>query len=329
MKPVLGHDAQFAAMRATIDGDRMHHAWLLHGRQGIGKAGFAAAVAARLLAEASAAPPAGSAFDLSDDHPTAHLIAAGSHPDLVVLRRLENEKTGNLARNITVDQARMLKHVFAGTPSQGDRRVVIVDSIDDMERGAANALLKVLEEPPASTTFLLVSHTPGRLLPTIRSRCRALAFGRLGDDVMADILAAEAPQLDGVSQSVVIAAADGIPATALAVVEADLPGLDAALREIATTGDPHNVVRLELAGQLSGKAALPRYDAFLKRVPAFIAREARARNGGALATAIGQWEAARALADVAVGASLPAESVVFELAGKVAALAPQEAHAKG
>lgn len=319
MTPILGHNAQFAAMRAAIDSGRMHHAWLLHGPQGVGKAGFATRVAARLLAEASAHPPQDSAFALSDDDPTAHLIAAGSHPDFVVLHRLVNDK-GNLARNITVDQVRGLKHVFAGTPSQGDRRVVIVDAIDDMERGAANALLKSLEEPPASTIFLLVSHAPGRLLPTIRSRCRSLAFSRLDDAAMKAVLADLAPQLDEMSRAVVVTAANGAPGAAMAVVDADIAGLDAAFRELASTGDPHNVVRLDLAGKLAVKAALPRYEAFLQRAPAFIAREARQRSGSALADAIVQWESARQLADIAIAQSLPAESVVFELAGRVAAL---------
>lgn len=325
---ILGHDAQRAALRAAIDGGRMHHAWLLHGPRGVGKAMLAGQVAARLLAEASATPPAGDALTLADDHPTARLIAAGSHPDLAVLQRLENEKTGLLARNVTVEQVRRLKALFAGTPSQGDRRVVIVDAIDDMERGAANALLKSLEEPPASTIFLLVSHAPGRLLPTIRSRCRSLAFGRLDDDVMARLLDVHAPELDAMTRAVVIALADGAPAAALAVIATDVPGLDAALREIATTGDPKSALRLDLAGKLALKAASPRYEAFLLRAPSFIAAQARKREGASLAQAIAGWEAVRVIADVAVAQSLPPESVVFEIASHVAALAPPERRAK-
>ena len=106
-------------MRAAIDSGRLHHAWLLHGPKGLGKAEFAGQVAARLLAEASSTPPGDVtlALALDPEHPTARLISAGSHPDLVVLRRLENEKTGAVARNITVGQTRTLKAVFAGTPS--------------------------------------------------------------------------------------------------------------------------------------------------------------------------------------------------------------------
>jgi DNA polymerase III subunit delta' len=325
---ILGHDAQFDAMRAAIDSGRMHHAWLLYGPKGVGKGSFAHIVAKRLLAEASAMPPPDTGFALGEGHATARLIAAGSHPDLVTLARLENEKTGNLARNITVDQVRTLKGVFSGTPSQGDRRVVVVDAIDDMERGAANALLKSLEEPPASTTFLLVSHAPGRLLPTIRSRCRSLAFARLGDDVMTAVLAEHASHLDDMTRAVVIAVAGGAPGSALSVIEADVPGIDAALREIATTGDPYNVLRLDLSGKLALKAALPRYEAFLRRAPAYIAAQARTRTGPELAIAIDAWEKARQLADVAIPQSLPQESVVFEIAGRVAALAHGDARAK-
>ncbi len=339
MTEILGHAAQFLAMRAAIDSDRLHHAWLLHGPQGIGKAGFAQLVAARLLAEASAvAPPSqglGSSaheadgFAVPPHHPTARLIAANSHPDLFTLRRLHNDKTDKFARSITVDQVRALKPVFAGTPSQGNRRVVIVDSIDDLERGGANALLKSLEEPPASTIFLLVSHAPGKLLPTIRSRCRALAFLRLNDDVMKDILERESPVLDGMTRAVILASAGGAPGTALSMIAEDIAGLDATFRELATTGDPQNVIRLDVSTKLSLKAAQPRYEAFLRRAPAFIARQARQRDGTSLANAIIQWEAVRALSEVAIAQSLPPESVVFEIAGRVAALAPRDADAKG
>ncbi len=325
---IFGHDAQAAELRAGIDGGRMHHAWLFHGLAGIGKASFAMQVAARLLAEASATPPAGDGLDLSPDHPTARLIAAGSHPDFVHLHRLDNEKTGNTARSITVDQVRTLRGQFAGTPSQGPRRVVLVDAIDDLERGGANALLKSLEEPPASTIFLLVSHAPGRLLPTIRSRCRALAFGRLDDDAMTSFLLRHAPELDTITRAIVIALADGSPGAALAVIAADVPGIDAILREIATGGDRDTSLRLDLAAKLAGKAALPRYEAFLRRAPAFIAARARGAEGERLAQAVEHWEAARGLADVAIAASLPAESVVFDIASRVAALAPEPARAK-
>ena len=330
-------------MRAAIDGGRLHHGWLLHGPRGVGKASFAKAVAAKLLADALSDQLASPDFVLDFDHPTAKLIAARSHPDYQLVERevwlpskdpprimpYADRKAEPRARSIRIQQIRWLNPILSMAPSLADRRVVIIDAADDLEPPAANALLKMLEEPPASTIFLLVSHSPGRLLPTIRSRCRSLAFGRLDDDVMAEVLRRHAPELDDVTRAVVMAAANGSPGAALSVVEADVTGLDASLREIAVSGDPYNVLRLELASKLAVKSALPRYEAFLQRAPGFIAAQARNRTGPELADAIAAWEGARQLADVAIVQSLPPESVVFELAGRVAMLARPDLHAKG
>jgi DNA polymerase III subunit delta' len=306
-----GLDLQIAAFRAAMAGERMHHAWLLAGPRGVGKGSFAD-FAARLL--------------LGADDPAsqgASLIEAGSHPDFRRLERLPNEKTGNLARNITVDQVRLLRALFSTGTSISDRRVVIIDSIDDMERGAANALLKSLEEPPASTIFLLVSHQPGRLLPTIRSRCRTLMFAPLSDAAMTSVLADQLPDLDPAKRAQLIMAANGSPATAMAYADLDIAAVDAALDELAQTGDPTNAVRSKLAQSLSLKAALPRYEAFLGRAPAFIADQARRSDGARLDAALTAWSKARALSQIAIPQSLVAETVVFEMAGHVASLAPQ------
>ena len=216
---LYGLEPQIAAFRAAMAGERMHHAWLLAGPRGVGKGSFADH-AARLLLDASEPASQG-----------ASLIEAGSHPDFRLLERLPNEKTGNLARNITVDQVRLLRALFATGTAISDRRVVIIDSIDDMERGAANALLKSLEEPPASTIFLLVSHQPGRLLPTIRSRCRTLMFAPLSDAAMTSVLADQLPDLDPAKRAQLIMAANGSPATAMAYADLDIAAVDAALDE--------------------------------------------------------------------------------------------------
>jgi DNA polymerase III subunit delta' len=311
-----GLDTQIAAFRSAMAGERMHHAWLLAGPRGVGKGSFAD-FAARLLLNASDPESQG-----------ASLIEAGSHPDFRRLERLPNEKTGNLARNITVDQVRHLRALFATGTSITDRRVIIIDSIDDMERGAANALLKSLEEPPASTIFLLVSHQPGRLLPTIRSRCRTLMFGPLDDAAMTSVLDEQLSELDSAKRAQLIASAGGSPAAALAYAELDIMTLDAALVALAQTGDPANAVRSKLAQSLSLKAALPRYEAFLDRAPAFIADHARQSEGAMLDVALTAWSKARALAQMAIPQSLVAETVVFEMAGHVASLAPSRGAAK-
>jgi DNA polymerase III subunit delta' len=311
-----GLDSQIASFRTAMSGERMHHAWLLAGPRGVGKGSFAD-FGARLLLNAEDA-----------NSQSAKLIDAGSHPDFRRLERLPNEKTGNLARNITVDQVRHLRALFATGTAISDRRVVIVDSIDDMERGAANALLKSLEEPPASTIFLLVSHQPGRLLPTVRSRCRTLMFGALDFAAMTSVLTAQLPDLDPLKHAQLIASSNGSPATALAYAEHDVMTLDAALTELAQTGDLTNALRSKLAQSLALKGALPRYEAFLDRAPAFIAEQARRSDGTALDAALTAWSKARTLSQIAISQSLIAETVVFEMAGHVASLAQADRAAK-
>ena len=325
MIPLYGHDEAIAAFRAALDGGRLHHAWLISGPEGVGKGSFATKAALRVLAEGQGRVKL-PGLDVPAEHPAARLLAAGSHPDLMRLERLarESSSTGELARSITVDQVRGLSRLFSTTASMSPWRVVIIDSIDDLERGGANALLKNLEEPPPSSVFLLVSHAPERLLPTIRSRCRILRLGRLDDDAMASALRHAAPEADEKEIADLVAAGEGSPGRAMAFRGLDIAGLDKAMRELAAEGDPSNGRRSRLAQSLALKSAQPRYEAFLQRVPSLIAAEARTRRGPALAVALEQWEKAQALASSASRLSLEPESVVFELGGLLAALAPQD-----
>ena len=325
MIPLYGHDEAIAAFRAALDGGRLHHAWLISGPEGVGKGSFATKAALRVLAEGQGRVEL-PGLDVPAEHPAARLLAAGSHPDLMRLERLarESSSTGELARSITVDQVRGLSRLFSTTASMSPWRVVIIDSIDDLERGGANALLKNLEEPPPSSVFLLVSHAPERLLPTIRSRCRILRLGRLNDDAMASALRDAAPEADESEIADLVAAGEGSPGRAMAFRGLDIAGLDKAMRELAAEGDPSNGRRSRLAQSLALKSAQPRYEAFLQRVPSLIAAEARTRRGPALAVALEQWEKAQALASSASRLSLEPESVVFELGGLLAALAPQD-----
>jgi DNA polymerase-3 subunit delta' len=323
MTPLYGHDSAVAAFRDALDSGRLHHAWLISGPQGVGKNLFAAKAALRVLAQGQGALDA-PGLDVPDDHSAARLVAAGSHPDLMRLERLprENSSTGELARNINVDQVRSLQRLFNTTASLSPWRVVIVDSIDDLERNAANALLKNLEEPPPSSVFFLVSHAPERLLPTIRSRCRLLRLARLDGGAMTSALRAVLPDADDKEIDDLAAAGNGSPGRALAWRGLDVAGLDRAMAELVRDGDPANARRSALAQSLALKSAQPRYEAFLARAPSVIAGEARTRRGAALASAIATWERAQGLASSARGLSLEPETVVFELAGMLASLAP-------
>ena len=164
-----------AAEAAFLDAwerGRLHHAWLLCGVEGVGKATFAYRAARRLLG--AAADPGRGPLGARRDDPVSRLISAQAHPDLLVLERLV--EGGKTKKSISVDQSRELPEFFSKSPSQAQHRVAIIDAADDLNVNAANALLKVLEEPPERGVLFLVTHAPGRLLATIRSRCRRLSF---------------------------------------------------------------------------------------------------------------------------------------------------------
>ena len=325
MTPLYGHDEAVAAFKAGLADKRLHHAWLISGPEGVGKALFAAKAALRVLAEGAGPSVHAKGLDVPDEHPIARLIEAGSHPDLMRLERLAKDSGTELARSITVDQVRGLQRLFSTTPSMSPWRVVIIDAIDDLERPAANALLKNLEEPPANSLFLLVSHSPERLLPTIRSRCRQLRLARLEPDAMTSALEAALPDADSNEIRSLAQIGEGSPGRAMAFRGLEIDTLDRSMRDLVQHGDPTNARRSQLAQSLSLKSAQPRYEAFLARAPSLIAELARQRSGAALAEAIRLWERAQELAGSATRLSLEPQSVVFELAGMLAALAPRRA----
>lgn len=194
---LIGHDQAEKTMLAAQQSGRLHHAWLLTGPRGIGKATLAWRFARFLLAGQDQGGLFGGGpetLDVSMDAPGRHLIDARSHPDLYHLRRSLNHDTGRIRAEIAVDDVRGLGEFMHMTPAMGKWRVAIIDSADEMNRNSANAVLKILEEPPPNAVLLIVSHAPGRLLPTIRSRCRRLALQPLHDDTVVTLLGDHAPE---------------------------------------------------------------------------------------------------------------------------------------
>jgi len=303
----------------------MHHAWLLAGPRGVGKASFALAAAERVLAEAAGPPVDAEGVDTPRDHPVGRLVTAGSHPDFRLLERLENEKTGKLARNISVHQVRALGELFAVTPALSPWRVAVIDSVDDLEASAANALLKMLEEPPANCIFLLVSHVPGRLLPTIRSRCRRLEFQPLADDAMTSVLEQELPELAPSDRAGLVPLAGGSVGKALAFASLDLAPLEEQALAILRDGDRDNARRSKLAQVLGAKAAGERYAAFLDLAPALIAREARKLEGATRRRALDAYARASETSRLAPRLSLDPAATVFQLGTILASVAASPA----
>ena len=173
---LIGHQAAEQAFEASRARGRLHHAWLLTGPEGVGKATFAYRAARRLLGAPE--DPSHGILGSGPDHPVSRQIVAHAHPDLFVIERLGED--GKLRKVIPVEEARRISEFFSKSPASAPHRVAIVDAADDLNPFGANAILKTLEEPPAHGVLLIVSHAPGRLLPTIRSRCRRLAFPPLG-----------------------------------------------------------------------------------------------------------------------------------------------------
>lgn len=234
-----GHDDAWREWEAALSGPRMHHGWMLAGRQGLGKREFALAAAHRLVGGGP---------------------APGEHPDIIILsrppkddkeeRKRADGKEFERKRNITVDQIRAMQRRLTTRPTLGSRRAIIVDPADDLEKGASNALLKSLEEPPEGTFFLLVVHRPARLLPTIRSRCRVVRFAPLGDSAVAKLLAVHAPNTDAETRAAAIAAAGGAPGAALEFVEQELGPVAALMRSIVRDGDADFALRGELSAAI-------------------------------------------------------------------------------
>jgi DNA polymerase-3 subunit delta' len=180
-RSLVGQDAAQAALAEGLASGRMHHAWLLAGAKGVGKATLAYQFARMALARPEERDLFGQGLSIEPDSPTDRQIRALSHPALLVIRRTYDPKTKRFSQNIPVDEVRRLKSFLALSPEEQGWRVVIVDSADEMNANAANALLKSLEEPPPRTIFFVLTTAPGRLLTTIRSRCRIVALGALSE----------------------------------------------------------------------------------------------------------------------------------------------------
>ena len=237
-------EAERALLEAYRD-RRFHHAWLIAGPAGIGKATLAYRMARFVLAHPDPRTPAvqrATSLQVDADHPVARRIAAQAHGDLLVLERTINEKTNKLRQDIQVDDVRRTVTFFGSTAGEGGWRVAIVDAVDELNREGANALLKILEEPPRRAVLLLVSHSAARVLPTIRSRCRLLALRPLlATEVARAAATAIGEDAEAANIKAAAAVADGSVRRALALLDGealDLRSRITALLEQLPAVDP-------------------------------------------------------------------------------------------
>jgi len=222
---LLGHEAAERTLLDAMHLGRMHHAWLITGPEGIGKATLAFRFARRLLAGQTGGERDGEGgpvtLELDPGHPVFRRVVAGGHADLVTIERVVNEKTKRLKRDIAVDDVRKINGFMALTPAEGGWRVAIIDGAEDLNQASGNALLKILEEPPSRAILILVCSTPGRLPATIRSRCRRLRLSPLADDVMARLLADYLPERSQDDRDRLSTLAEGSIGRALAMADDD------------------------------------------------------------------------------------------------------------
>jgi len=292
---LFGHGAAETALFEAYNSGRLPHAWILSGPRGIGKATLAYRFARFLLAEprkgegsglfAAAAPP--KSLALAPAHPVFRRVASGGHADLLTLERRLDEDGRRLKTEIAVEEARALVDFLHLTPAEGGWRVAVIDAAEEMSRSAANAVLKIVEEPPARALVLLVSHAPGRLLATLRSRCRRLALKPLDEKALAQVLAERLPKLGTEEGELLLKLADGSAGRALALAE---EGGLALFREMLAllAGLPRldSVALHRLADRTTGREGESAYRTLSELLLWWLARLVRAAGTGEMPSEI-------------------------------------------
>ncbi|MDE0703046.1 MAG: DNA polymerase III subunit delta' [Rhodospirillaceae bacterium] len=312
---LFGHETAEAVLARAWRSGRLAHGWLLTGSEGIGKATLAFRFARAVLSGAmdGAAAPAQALPGLADpaspgdymandrlpdvasDDAAARKIAAGAHPGLRIVRRSVNPDTGKVRGEIVVGDVRRAMEFLGRTAADGGWRIVIVDPVDDMNRNAANALLKSLEEPPDKCLFLLISNVSGTVLPTIRSRCQILALSPLPVADVRAALDAAAPDLAPKADEALLDLAAGSPGRAIRLIEADAGALQARIDAILEAPEAGGgLAALDLAEQVARSGAT----AAFRIVGELLARRS-ARLAHAAASPVARDEAAALWFEVA------------------------------
>ncbi len=273
---VIGQDHAIDSFLGAAQGSRLAHGWVFNGRNGVGKMSLAMLIARAVLTNG----PPQTRQDLAAgfDSAEGRLVSQGSHPDLrVVTRDLESGQ-----KQIDVDQVRQLKNFFAHSAARSQWRVAIIDAVDDMNRNAANALLKVLEEPPSNCLLILINHNQGRLLDTLRSRCRMVHFNELGKDTIMQILPNICPGHDQRSLAAAAYLAEGSLAEAVFLVEhGGFEHYKAMLDAVMALGAADYDALHSFSDFVASRDDVTRFDAFIGLVSAWLIRISKYAAGAA------------------------------------------------
>ncbi len=280
-RTLFGHGPQTAEFVAAFTSGRLHHAWMITGPKGVGKATLAWRLARFLLATPYddggmfAAPPP-STLDIDPANPIARRLLQLAEPRHFLLRRAPNDKETALSQVISVDEVRRMKNFFALSATDGGRRTAIIDSLDEMNPAAANALLKLLEEPPAQVTLFLIAHQPARLLPTIRSRCRELRLSPLNPQDLADALTQAGGDIAPEDRTALAELSGGSVGEAFRLTNLDGLKLYQSLTKLcATLPRLDRPQALALADLAAAKGAAETFDLLVTLIDLFLARLAR------------------------------------------------------
>ena len=253
---LIGHDEAMQQVAEALKSGRMHHAWLLSGVEGIGKNTLAHHIAASVLSGGE-----NEIGKINLQHRVTKLITAEAHPDMLVIRRGVDEKTGEPRKVIVVDDVLKIAQFLHKTSTHGGWRVVIIDEAHLLNRNGQNAVLKILEEPPSRTLILITVTTPGALLPTIRSRCRVLPLAPLTDKQMKPILMRNAPELSDAQLTRLIALSGGSVGFALKVAQTETLPLFEEVEGMLASNNQLDLSRLhKIAEKISPKSEGESYD---------------------------------------------------------------------
>lgn len=273
---LFGHNEAEDFLARAYQSGKLHHAILIEGPQGIGKATLAFRFAHHVL---SYPEPAGAPFTLGDPDANSLIgrqISSGASHNLLHLSRPTDEKTGKVKSFITVEEIRRAGHFFSQTSGTGNWRIVIVDPADDMNRNAANAILKMLEEPPKRSLFLVLSHAPGKLLPTIRSRCMPLKLAALSDVDLGRALEHLGAPLSPEQAGLLAAEAKGSVSQALKLLNYGGMDIISAFNDLLANQGPAARRQMhKLADVLSAKDSDVVYQFFLEHMTEFLMDNAK------------------------------------------------------